>query len=110
MPSSPPDPPLRQLTGCYDRAFEALAQADLDRVGELLQQGEALLQQLRGSAVAAADHAAATGAFARLQAAVHKLTDATRDELAQVRHGRRALHGYAQPLRPAPGGSVESRG
>lgn len=67
----------------------------------LVQRTEALLAQLAGATVAgdpaaAAQRHQATAAHGRLQGAMQKAKDGVHEELAQVRQGRKVLHGYAQ--------------
>lgn len=110
MPSSLPSTGLLpQLTRAYDQAYEALAQGDVDRVQALVQRTGDLLAQLAGKSIAADQRAEAAAAHGRLQGAMQKVKDATLEELAQVRHGQKVLHGYTQ-VRASLGQRLESRG
>lgn len=112
MPSSPAESGgqlLQQLTQLYDHAYEALVRDDVDRVGLLLQQTEALLTNLGHGAVAAVARDAAIAAHGRLQAAMRKAHTEVGQELALVRTGCRVLHGYAASADHL-GQRLESRG
>lgn len=112
MPSSPPSTGtdlLGQLTRAYDQAYEALAQGDVERVQSLLLHTDQLLNGFDAAAVAEPLRREALTALGRLQGAMQKVKDATREELAQVRHGARVLHGYAQSHQGL-GQRLESRG
>jgi hypothetical protein len=80
----------------YDQAYEALVRDDLDRVGLLLQETEAMLATLTApiEGDAAVLHRQATDSQGRLMAALDGSMTAVQEELGRVRRGKRALQGY----------------
>ena len=117
MPSYPADPPdpasiLRTLARNWDAALEAVLQDDLERAADLLVANESLLAALPGPQQLDAElhdlHAEATAAHGRLLAMMRGLQQQTRDELARIRQGRRALAGYAEAWR-GPGSRRDAR-
>lgn len=89
---------LRELTACWNQAFEAIGQGDLDRVENLLELAdEHLVAAGNGSKDTAAEaplRREATVAFGRLQHAMKAGMDGIREELARARKGQKALRGY----------------
>ncbi|MCB9877705.1 MAG: hypothetical protein H6835_08910 [Planctomycetes bacterium] len=104
MASSPPEADsdaafaLRELAACWNQAFEAIGQGDLDRVENLLELADEQLVAAGDGTVDTPAEAAlrgeATLAFARLQHAMKAGMDGIRDELARARKGQKALRGY----------------
>jgi len=107
MRSFPIDERLAALAAAYDQALEALLRDDLPRVANLLDQADDHLQAL-ATADPTGDREAAIEAVRQragaslgcLRAALSRARDLTRDELRQLREGRRALRSYG---RRAPG-------
>lgn len=122
MPSSPASPGgaphvdvpfrLRELTACWDQAYEALARADVARAGDLLAIAEEHLRDLPAAASDDAEcarlRALATAAHGRLASGMRAGLDALAGELANLRRGQKALHGYSGPSHGL-GNRVESR-
>lgn len=112
MPSSPAESAelqLQLLTRLYDQAYEALVRDDVDRVGALLHETEALLAQIGNCAVPTRTRDDALAAHGRLQSAMRRAHTETGQELAQVRTGCKVLHGYAASADHL-GQRLESRG
>jgi hypothetical protein len=107
MASSPADPTptpkafaLRELAACWNQAYEAMAQGDLDRVASLLDVAD---DHLPPAGAGAGDDALestlrndALMAKARLEHGMQAGLPGMRDEMARARVGSRALRGYAQ--------------
>lgn len=114
MASSPADPTatpkafaLRELTACWNQAYEAITHGDLDRVAGLLDVAdEHLAAAGDGSgddrAEAALRNEALT-AKGRLEHGINAGLQGMREEMARARVGGRALRGYAQATPHPPG-------
>lgn len=114
MASSPADPTatpkafaLRELAACWNQAYEAMAQGDLDRVSGLLDVADEHLAPAgdgRGDdAAEAALRNEALMAKARLEHGMTAGLQGMREEMARARVGGRALRGYAQATPHPPG-------
>ena len=107
MASSPADPTanpkafaLRELAACWNQAYEAMAQGDLDRVSSLLDITADHLTVAGNGEGDDADEAQlrndALTAKGRLEHGMHAGLQGMREELARARVGGRALRGYSQ--------------
>lgn len=103
MASSPTEPSavafaLQELTACWDQAYEAMAQGDLDRVQALLDVADRQLHELPGSAFDSSEEARqrrlAMAARGRLEHGMRSGLEALAAEIGQTRQGARALAGY----------------
>lgn len=104
------DERLAALAAAYDQALEALFRDDLPRVANLLDQADDHLQALTAADPTTVHGAGIDGArdsFGCLRDALSRARDLTRDDLRQLREGRRALRSYG---RRAPGGGPQFSG
>ena len=100
-----PDPlafALRELTACWNQAYEALLGGDLPRVQALLEVADdhtAALAATQGDRTTDLPHLRqeADAARGRLEHGMRAGLQGLREELGRVRHGARALHGYRDP-------------
>jgi hypothetical protein len=113
MASSPTDPAasprrfaLQELIVCWNQAYEALANGDLDRVAALLDVTDG---HVRVAGIGAPDDATesslrseALSAKGRLEHAMKAGLQGMREELARTRVGGKALRGYAQGGKSSP--------
>ena len=97
---------LQELATCWNQAYEALAQGDLDRVAAMLDVAQ---EHVATAGVGGPDDATdsqlrsdALSAKGRLEHAMKAGLQAMREELARTRVGGKALRGYAQGGRSSP--------
>jgi hypothetical protein len=105
MASSPTEPEsavafaLQEVATCWNQAYEALTQGDVDRIAALMAiAGDHVAVAGDGSADSAAERALrqqAQAAFGRLQHGIAAGLDGLAAELQQSRQGAKALRGYA---------------
>jgi len=92
---------LREVTVCWNQAYEALCRGDLEAVADLMDIAEEQLAATRATsepdcqaiATLRSDAAAARG---RLEHGMRAGLEGLAAELAQTRRGARTLHGYRQ--------------
>jgi len=91
---------LQELAACWDQAYEALGQGDLDRVGALVEIADQHLRQLRaGDDLPAALLQEATAARGRLEHGMRSGLEALQAEMSRARKGEKALRGYGKAQR-----------
>ena len=94
---------LGELITCWDQAYEALTQGDLDRVGALLEVADEHLQKLGAVDAAPAELLLeATSARGRLEHGMRSGLAALQEEMARARKGEKALRGYGIAQRNTP--------
>ncbi len=97
---------LQELVACWDQAYEALSQADLDRAGALVDIADRHLQQLRGEDELPADLLQeASAARGRLEHGMRSGLAALQQEISRARKGEKALRGYGKAQRSVRGDS-----
>ncbi|MBP8300225.1 MAG: hypothetical protein KA020_07690 [Planctomycetes bacterium] len=108
MASSPASPEaaayrLGELTACWDQAYEALTQGDLERVTSLLDIAEEHLAGLPHASnddpTMASQRQQAMAARGRLEHAMRVGLEGLGHELSRVRQGSKMLQGYRDPTR-----------
>jgi len=86
----------RELIACWDQAYSALTQGDVDRVAALMELADEHLDTARNGGQLPEDLLQeAAAARARLEHGMRVGMEGMVEELAKVRRGGKALKGYA---------------
>lgn len=100
MGESPEATALRELITCWDQAYAALTQGDVDRVAGLMEIADEHLETARTGGPLPDDLLQeAASARARLEHGMRAGLEGVAEELARVRRGGKALRGYAAAQR-----------
>lgn len=91
---------LQELIACWDQAYAALVQGDLEQVGGLLDVAEEHLVAAGDGSTDSVDEArlraTALGSRGRLEHSMSSGLTGLAEELARVRHGQKTLRGYGR--------------
>lgn len=93
---------LRELIVCWDQAYEALTQGNLDRVANLLDVADEHVAKVGDLATLPPNLCnEAVSARGRLQHGMRAGLEGLSEELARARKGEKVLRGYGQAQRAA---------
>ena len=91
---------LQELIACWDQAYAALVQGDLDQVAALLDVADERLAAAGSGRTDSPDEAhlraTALGSRGRLEHGMSSGLAGLAEELARVRHGQKTLRGYGR--------------